>query len=141
MGCAAARIISRTSAKCSSRYPSSCKSQKREISSTGFGVASPVLELMQRGDTQAQMCPLQMRKSQTPIFLHVFGRSFQKFQKSSPKVAKNRVQVDHSFGHLFDYSAICFENRKSDLEITHRQEVMKPVLMFPTNFRKIRNTQ
>ena len=54
MGCAAAQIISRTSAKFSSRHFSSCKLQKREISSTGFGVASPVLELMQRGDTQVE---------------------------------------------------------------------------------------
>ena len=42
-------------------------------------------------------------------------------------MAKNRVQVDHSFQHLFDYSAIGFENRKSDLEITQCNDGMKPV--------------
>ena len=52
-------------------------------------------------------------------------------------MAKNRVQVDHSFQHLFDYSAIRFENRKSDLEIIQCNDGMKPVQIpfgdFPEN--------
>ena len=68
-----------------------------------------------------------MRKSQSLIVPYIFSLYFQKSQKSSPKVAKNRVQVDHSFQHLFDYSAIRFENRKSDLEITQCNDGMKPV--------------
>ena len=93
-------------------------------SRTGEATPNPVLDISR---FLWQTCLLQRRKSQTPIFPYVFGRSFQKFQKSSPKVAKNRVQVDHSFGHLFDYSAIRFENRKSDLEITQCNDGMKPV--------------
>ena len=52
---------------------------------------------------------------------------FKNFKKVPQKWQKNRVQVDHSFGHLFDYSAIRFENRKSDLEITQCNDGMKPV--------------
>ena len=68
-----------------------------------------------------------MRKSQSSIFPYIFSLYFQKSQKSSPKVSENRVQVDHSFQHLFDYSAIRFENQKSDLEITQSYDGMKPV--------------
>ena len=53
MGCAAARIISRTARSSDQDIRLNVNYRKREISSTGFGVASPVLELMQRGDTQA----------------------------------------------------------------------------------------
>ena len=66
----------------------------------------------------------QISKSDLPLHPSPY---FQKSQKSSPKVSKNRVKVDHSFGHLFDYSAIRFENRKSDLEITQCNDGMKPV--------------
>ena len=53
MGCAAARIISRTARSSDQDIRLNVNYRKREISSTGFGVASPVPELMQRGNTQA----------------------------------------------------------------------------------------
>ena len=81
-----------------------------------------------------------MHKSQSPIFPYIPARIFKNPKKVPQKWPKKGVQVDHSFGHLFDYSAICFENRKSDLEITPWQEAMIPVLMFPTNFAKIHDT-
>ena len=64
--------------------------------------------------------------SNSDLPLHHYSL-FQKSQNSSPKVSKNRVLVDHSFRHLFDYSAIRFENRKSDLEITQCNDGMVPV--------------
>ena len=51
-------------------------------------------------------------------------RNFQKSRKKTSKVTKNKGQVDHSFDTIFEYSAVHFENRNSDVEITPFSEVM-----------------